>query len=361
MRSLGLKKVLSLSALLLPAMLCAGLVTGAMKMKFEPGDKVLFATDFRDCPVGEFPEGFDKFEKAVECVKYNNHIWIAPSTPNGMRLWKKLEMGNEDFSISFDLLVNPEGKKNIGPKVKMRLLTDGKSEKEWDKEPHPHYGMPYDLTFYADRVELGQIGQLKKTGNLSRKKLHFDIQVRRHQYRVFLDGKRLTSIPFKGRAHGLEFIVWDSPAYGILLSNIQVAKYTKKEARPTPEKLGIGVKKTQEGYRLTVPEKVLFDFNKFILKPKAKEALESVGTFIREHPAKRLVVTGYTDNIGSDAYNLRLSLQRAQSVADYLIYCEKVDPGLFKIEGRGKADPVAPNDSDEGRAKNRRVEIRLIR
>jgi len=347
--------------MLVPLFLAAGgLVTGSAKMKFEPGDKVLFSTDFRECPLGEFPEGFDKFEKSIECVKYEDQIWIAPATGNGMRIWKKLELGDDDFSISYDIVANPEGKKGIGPKVKMRLLTDGKNEKEWDREPHPMFGAPYDVTFYADRIELAQVGRLKNVGYASKKRIHFDIQVRRHQFRVFVDGKRLAVVPFKNSAHGFEFVVWDSPAYGILISNIEVAKYTKKEAKPTPEKLGIGVKKTKEGMKLTVPEKVLFDFNKFILKPEAKDALSVVGDIIKENPAKKIVVTGYTDNVGSDEYNLKLSLQRAQSVADYLIYCEKVDPALFKIVGKGKADPVASNSTEEGRAKNRRVEIRII-
>ncbi|BDY12847.1 OmpA family protein [Hydrogenimonas cancrithermarum] len=349
--------------LLLPVLLVAGgLVTGKTKYtKFEPGDKVLFETDFRDCPVGEFPEGFDKFEKAVECVKFDDHIWIAPSTDNGMRLWKKLALGGNDFSIEYDLLLNPESKKGINPKVKMRLLTQGKSEKEWDREAHPHIDEPYDLTFYGDRIQFGQVGKLMDVRHPSVKKLHFALQVRRHQYRVFVDGKRLASIPFQAKAHGFEFVFWDMPAYGALLSNIRVARYTKKEAKPTPEKLGIGVKKTKEGMKLTVPEKVLFGFNEFILKPEAKEALSVVGDIIRENPAKKLIVTGYTDNVGSDAYNLKLSLQRAQSVADYLIYCEKVDSKLFEIVGKGKADPIADNATEAGRAKNRRVEIRIVK
>ncbi len=355
------KILLILLWLMLPATLYAGgLVTGKSRMRFEPGDKVLFSTDFRDCPVGEFPEGFDKFEKAMECVKYDEHIWIAPSTDNGMRLWKKMELGDDDFSISYDLLINPEKKKGTWPKMKLRVLTEGKSEKEWDKEAHPAVGMPYDVTFYGDRVEVGQIGRVKNTGHLAAKKLHFDLEVRRHQFRVFMEGKRLVSIPFKGKAHGFEFAVWESPAYGVLISDILVTRYTKKEAKPTPEKLGIGITKTKEGMKLTVPEKVLFDFNKFVLKSEAKEALSVVADIIRAHPARQIVVTGYTDNIGSDEYNLKLSLQRAQSVADYLIYCGKVESEIFRIEGKGKAEPVASNATEEGRAKNRRVEIRLI-
>ena len=352
----------ALGMLLLPALLAGGgLVTGKTKYtKFEPGDEVLFETDFRDCPVGEFPEGFDKFEKGIECVKYDDHIWIAPSTDNGMRIWKKLEIGDNDFSIEYDLVINPEGKKGQSAKVKFRPLTKGKNEKEWDKEEY--FGNEdFDVVFYADRLELRKVGRILNVPHPKEKRMHIAIQVRRHQYRVFADGKRLVSIPFRKTVHGFEFQMWDTPAYGALISNIRVARYTKKEAKPTPEKLGIGVRKTKEGMKLTVPEKVLFDFNKFILKPEAKEALSVVGDIIRENPAKKLIVTGYTDNVGSDAYNLKLSLQRAQSVADYLIYCEKVDPKLFEIVGKGKADPIADNATEAGRAKNRRVEIRIVK
>lgn len=355
-----MKRVHALIWLLLPALLSAGgLVTGKTKyVKFEPGDKVIFETDFHECPVGEFPEGFDKFEKSIECVEYDNHIWIAPSTDNGMRIWKKLEIGSNDFSIEYDLLINPEAKKGVYPKVKFRPLTKGKSEKEWQKEEY--FGNEdYDVVFYGDRLELRKVGRLLDVPHPKAKKLHIAIQVRRHQYRVFADGRRLVSVPFNKTVHGFEFQMWETPAYGALISDIRIARYTKKETKPAPEKLGIGVKKTKAGLKLTVPEKVLFDFDRFILKPEAKEALSVVGDVIREHPAKKIVVTGYTDNVGSDAYNLRLSLQRAQSVADYLIYCEKVDPKLFEIVGRGKADPIADNATEAGRAKNRRVEIQL--
>ena len=101
------------------------------------------------------------------------------------------------------------------------------------------------------------------------------------------------------------------------------------------------MKETKTGAELMIPEKVLFDFNKFVLKPEAKEALDVVADVIKDGNYKMVEVIGYTDNIGSDEYNLKLSLQRAQSVADYLMYCENIDPGKIKIEGKGKADPIA--------------------
>ena len=337
------------------------LITGKTKQKFEAGDKVLFQSDFRQCPVGEIPTEFDKITGAVECVKYNEHIWLAPSTHNGMRLYKKLELGNDEFSIEFDVIaLKPNTDFNL------RLLYEG-DKKNWKKENF--YGsQPFDLKYWAwgwDKkggLRLEGVGDIGQVQNAPKKVVHIAVMVRRHQYRVFVNGKRLVSVPFDKNVHGIEFYCsGDIREYGVLFSNLKVAKYTKKEAKPTPEKLGIKVQKTKEGMKLTVPERVLFDFNKFTLKPEAKDALGVVADIIIENQIKTILVTGYTDNIGSEAYNLKLSLQRAQSVADYLMYCEKIDPDKFKIEGKGEANPIADNNTKAGRAKNRRVEIKLLK
>ncbi len=346
--------------MLVPTLLFSGgLVTGAAKYKYESGDKVLFQTDFRKCPVGEIPEGFDKIDGVVECVKLDDKIWVAPSTAERFRLEKKIDLGEGDFSVEFTVI-----RYKGGSDFRLDLFKADKSG--WDKK-RIERGLRYNMQYCE--VSVDGAGLLTRIHACEGKKIHFAIQVRRHQFRIYMNGKRLASLawPLKKGESVSGFALYRTGGgyapkpYGVLLTDIKVAKYTKKEAKPTPEKLGIGVKKTKEGMKLTVPEKVLFDFNQFILKPEAKEALSVVGDIIREHPAKKIVVTGYTDNVGSDAYNLKLSLQRAQSVADYLIYCEKVDPKLFRIEGKGKANPVTSNATEEGRAKNRRVEIRLIK
>ena len=357
MRRLLSKALLSVVIFMLPVLGVSGLVTGASKIKFVPGDKVLFATDFKQCPIGEVPEGFDKIDGVGECVRYNDRIWYAPSSDVKTRLSKKLDLGAGDFSIEFTALRNHGERKLV-----LELYKE--SPKGWDRE-RLHRSVTYSTKFCE--IEMEKMGVLKRERGCDERALHFALQVRRCQLRLYLNGKRLAATAWsmkkgeKVSGFSLYFDGFDGKPYGVLVTDVKAAKYTRKEAKPTPEKLGIDVTKTREGMKLTVPERVLFDFNKFILKPEAKETLSVVGDFIREHPAKRIIVTGYTDNIGSDAYNLKLSLQRAQSVADDLIYCEKIDPGLFKIVGRGKADPIAPNTTDEGRAKNRRVEIRLIR
>jgi outer membrane protein OmpA-like peptidoglycan-associated protein len=104
--------------------------------------------------------------------------------------------------------------------------------------------------------------------------------------------------------------------------------------------------------------KVLFDFNKAVLKPEATRQLGVVLQALKEQPTLKTVIVGHTDGIGSDAYNMKLSQQRADSVATYLAQ-NGVSKQSIRTEARGKRQPIASNATAEGRAQNRRVEITL--
>jgi outer membrane protein OmpA-like peptidoglycan-associated protein len=101
---------------------------------------------------------------------------------------------------------------------------------------------------------------------------------------------------------------------------------------------------------------VLFDFNKYTLKSEAREKLAKVSGILLAYPNLKVQVEGYTDNIGSDEYNQKLSEQRADGVRDYLV-SQSVTDGNVTAKGYGKSDPVADNSTNDGRAKNRRVEL----
>ena len=104
--------------------------------------------------------------------------------------------------------------------------------------------------------------------------------------------------------------------------------------------------------------KVLFDFNKSTLKPEAKSQLAAVLQALKEQPGLQVLIVGHTDGIGSDAYNMKLSQQRAESVATYLGQ-NGVPRQSIRTEWQGKRQPIASNATAEGRAQNRRVEITL--
>jgi outer membrane protein OmpA-like peptidoglycan-associated protein len=101
---------------------------------------------------------------------------------------------------------------------------------------------------------------------------------------------------------------------------------------------------------------VLFDFNKYTLKPEAREKLAKVSGILLAYPDLKVQVEGYTDNIGSDDYNQKLSEERADGVRDYLV-TQSVQDGNVTAKGFGKTHPIADNSTNQGRAQNRRVEL----
>jgi len=101
---------------------------------------------------------------------------------------------------------------------------------------------------------------------------------------------------------------------------------------------------------------VLFDFNKYTLKPGAREKLAKVAGILLAYPGLKVQLEGHTDSIGSDEYNMKLSNDRANAVRDYLV-SQSVPTASLTAVGKGKDDPVASNDTAAGRQQNRRVEM----
>ena len=112
------------------------------------------------------------------------------------------------------------------------------------------------------------------------------------------------------------------------------------------------VKKEVVGY---VAGKVLFDFDKSVIKDASKDVLINVSTYLKENPAKRVVLAGFTDSTGTDEYNVKLSKRRAESARAYLVDQMGIKPDRITLSWFGESDPVASNDTEAGRAENRRV------
>ena len=109
------------------------------------------------------------------------------------------------------------------------------------------------------------------------------------------------------------------------------------------------------GLIVSMPD-VLFDFNRYTLKPEARERLAKVSGIVLAYPDLKLQIEGYTDSVGSDEYNQSLSDKRAEAVRDYLV-SQGVNMNNVAARGLGKADPVADNSTAAGRQLNRRVEM----
>jgi OOP family OmpA-OmpF porin len=102
---------------------------------------------------------------------------------------------------------------------------------------------------------------------------------------------------------------------------------------------------------------VLFDFDKYDIKPEAYPLLDEVVTIVKKNPQMEMEMQGHTDNVGSAEYNQGLSERRAQAVMDYLVR-NGIDPERLSYRGYGLTRPAASNDTEEGRTQNRRAELR---
>jgi OmpA-OmpF porin, OOP family len=126
----------------------------------------------------------------------------------------------------------------------------------------------------------------------------------------------------------------------------------KPEPKPEPKPKPVAEK-------VTFAADVLFDFDKSVVKPDGKAKLDDLAAKVRGVNLEVVIAIGHADSIGSDAYNQKLSVRRAESVKAYLV-SKGIEPNRVYTEGKGEKQPVADNKTKEGRAKNRRVEIEVI-
>jgi len=125
----------------------------------------------------------------------------------------------------------------------------------------------------------------------------------------------------------------------------------------------LGAKVTEQEIRIELSADVLFDFDKYDLRPDAFESLRKVGEVLESYAQSAILVEGHTDSKGSHPYNVKLSENRAISVRNWLVKNAGADAAHISTKGWAETKPVAPNtnpdgsDNPDGRQKNRRVEI----
>jgi len=114
--------------------------------------------------------------------------------------------------------------------------------------------------------------------------------------------------------------------------------------------------------QIVILDKIYFDFNKATIKPVSFPLLAEIAEVINNNPQIKLIeVGGHTDNVGSDDYNLKLSQARVDAVVKHLVKSGHVDPNRLTAVGYGETKPIDTNDTEEGRAMNRRVEFNILK
>ncbi|MGM0983185.1 MAG: OmpA family protein [Pseudomonadota bacterium] len=132
----------------------------------------------------------------------------------------------------------------------------------------------------------------------------------------------------------------------------------EEQLRQSTQGTGIGVDRRGDDIVLNMPSEVTFGFDSSDLTPSARNALNDVAAVLQQYPDTLVNIAGHTDSTGDAGYNQRLSERRAESVGNYLAQ-SGVSGNRLNMRGYGETQPVASNNTEQGRSQNRRVEITL--
>ncbi len=145
--------------------------------------------------------------------------------------------------------------------------------------------------------------------------------------------------------------ITDSSKYGMI--NIPVPPPDQYYSEP----FNVNIK--FEAAKIYTLDNVYFDFGKATLRPGSFAELEELVSYLKNKDNIKVEIAGHTDNVGKDADNLKLSQQRAEAIRNYVVK-KGISPARIVAKGYGATDPVADNDTEEGRQLNRRTEVRIL-
>ena len=146
------------------------------------------------------------------------------------------------------------------------------------------------------------------------------------------------------------------------IAGAAAGQYMDRQERELREQTaGTGVEVVRQGDEiiLNMPSAITFAFDRYDIQPQFQTTLNEVAQTLSAYPSTYIDVYGHTDSVGTDAYNMTLSQNRAQSVANYLS-SRNVAAARIATQGFGESQPIASNETEQGRAANRRVEIRIV-
>jgi outer membrane protein OmpA-like peptidoglycan-associated protein len=139
-----------------------------------------------------------------------------------------------------------------------------------------------------------------------------------------------------------------------------IGNYMDKQAEEMQRDLeGAKIERIGEGIKITFDSGILFNVNESSLQAAAMGNLDRLAVILNKYEDTDLVIEGHTDATGSEDYNMDLSQRRAQSVGNYLT-TQQVNPTRFNMMGYGETQPIATNETAEGRSLNRRVEVAIF-
>jgi len=336
------------------------------KYDFVPGDKIVYAEDFSQDVIGEFP------------VKWNTNGSGEIVTLEGQQgKWLKMNEDTkyesaytsklpENYTVEFDLITefkddqrvpeidvmiyHPVGSSQFAG-MSFRLIPNGGNSNEGNNDRAYFYSYDEKATAYLQSKD--QLFEEFFKVNHKNTPVHVSIWVQKERVRAWVNQVKLYDLP-KAMAPNViadRFGLYVG-GYGGAKTNYDYYVSNFKIAVATPDTRS---KLVTEGKWSTTG--ILFDINSDKIKPTSYGVLKEIATTLKENPDVKVKIIGHTDSDGDDAKNLDLSKRRAASVRIALTTEFGIDGSRFETDGAGETKPVADNKTAEGKAQNRRVEF----
>lgn len=310
------------------------------KYDFIPGDKVIFYDDFSGEEMGEFPSRWNLDEGVFEIVKQGSRNWIMCTDEGTIR--PRVAEGPLPPKYTFEMDFYSKGEGFKGHWLRIHWYNaegeDIGNIRLQDKKSTNLRIMNKDIASKALPADLGEGVHTMR------------IMATKSTIKCYIDNQRVANVPavegFQPTSIRVYMDPWlDEPENPMLLGTVRYAEggKTMKE-------------QLDEAGRI-VTHGILFDSGSDKIKAESYKTLADIGAMLTDNPTLRLSIEGHTDSDGATEANQGLSDKRAAAARTYLVDTYKVDAARLESKGWGEGQPIDTNDTPEGKANNRRVEL----
>lgn len=348
-------------------------LSGTSKFDFVPGDKILAIEDFSQDAVGDFPDKWDTDGSGeVMTVSNKEGKWFA-MTRSGAFTPEFIKSLPENFTLEFDVAVQPNFDHYEGELGIAFARTKGAKEfNQWKK--HPAYNSDYKKAGVMVWIHPQQHSMNKKLGrssieiwengnksltneqsgiasfNSDRTNVHVAIWRQNQRIRVYLNEEKVWDLPkaFSSASAPNQIVFSREDMTGdnnYFISNVRFAA----GAPDTRNKLMTEGKFSTSG--------IYFNTASAQIKPESHGIIKEIADVLQDNTNIKIEIIGHTDNTGDLSTNQKLSEERALSVKNYLIQTFGISADRMTTSGKGASQPLASNNTAEGKSQNRRVEF----
>ena len=344
-------------------------VSENVKSDFVRGSVILFEDDFANEQIGEFPSKWDVNGGSAETASINGKKYLnfTDDWNEVVPLMSNMESYLPDvFTLEWDVFYSKSG--DFGQsELEVIFIKKG----SWNDQagsvsltyrpngPDAYGGYRFEKGVGSagdvdGSLNWGQIKNFVKIGAWN----HFAVSFNKRAFKFYINDNRVINLPNAKAPERISIICVGDYKYRGFTNVVLAAGAVDLYERQTTDlsAAAAAVEKAIAETGKFVTNNILFETGKATLKPESMEEIMKVAEYMKKNPTARFEVQGHTDNQGSDAINDPLSQSRAEAVVKAL-EGQGVDPFNLRPVGKGSHEPVADNGSDEGRAKNRRVEF----